>query len=583
MGEIAAGDAAARRSGRTGGLVTRPLFALLIFSVLSIGMTYPLALHAGDALIGTDSNALNDSYLSIWIFGWQAHQLLRDPLQVFQGNIFYPFPNTLAFSEIILPEALMYLPVELATGNPVLAYNLVVLALFAMNGWTMYLWTFDLLHVGGVAEPSLPAARGAALLAGIIFAFCTYKLGEIRHVQLLAAQFMPLAMMYLARGLRRPTTRHAVLTALFFVLNAVSSLYYALFLAMAMVLYAAVDMGVRRYRLGRAHFIFAALAAGIAALLLLPWLLPFVQVEREFHFSASRDPRLFSARPASYLASVGSNWLYGRLTSGYFVASKGQPLFPGMIVLTLAIVGIWRRRRGVVLFLVLLTVVGFVLSFGPQLFSSRALQPVTLVRLPYYWLSLVITPLRSLNAPARFDVLVMLALASLAALGAEWIAERVPRRQSLIFGAFAALILLEYAAAPLPLAKVAAGSNISPVYAFLAAQPPNQPVVEIPMGQPTFADQDKHVEYTYNSVYHWQPLVNGYSTFIPPEYYTLVQDMEGFPSAETLTRLKNWGVVFVVVHSDRIKNAAKVRATLETLDGLEHVKDFGEKWLYRLE
>src|SRR5712692_3619959 len=88
MGEIAAVHAAAPRSEGTGGLATRPLFALLIFSLLSVGMTFPLALHAGEALIGTDSNAINDSYLSIWIFGWQAHQLLLDPVHLFQGNIF---------------------------------------------------------------------------------------------------------------------------------------------------------------------------------------------------------------------------------------------------------------------------------------------------------------------------------------------------------------------------------------------------------------------------------------------------------------------------------------------------------------
>ena len=95
------------------------------------------ALHPAveaSALLGTDSNALNDSYFSVWIFGWQARQLIADPLNLFQGNIFFPFPQTLAFSEIILPGALTYLPLDYATGNPVLAYNLVVIASFALNG-----------------------------------------------------------------------------------------------------------------------------------------------------------------------------------------------------------------------------------------------------------------------------------------------------------------------------------------------------------------------------------------------------------------------------------------------------------------
>src|SRR5438093_2048651 len=100
MGEIDAANSRAHNVNFKGGLQrllgkgTRPyLFLFLIlalFEIITTAMTYPLALRAGDALLGSDSNALNDSYLSVWIFGWQAHQLLIDPLHLFEGNIFYP-------------------------------------------------------------------------------------------------------------------------------------------------------------------------------------------------------------------------------------------------------------------------------------------------------------------------------------------------------------------------------------------------------------------------------------------------------------------------------------------------------------
>ena len=109
------------------------LIALFAYTLLAIVMTLPLALQLGSSLLGTDSNAINDTYFSVWIFGWQAQQLIADPLNLFQGNIFFPFPNTLAFSEIILPAALFYVPFEFATGNPVFAYNLVVLLTFPLN------------------------------------------------------------------------------------------------------------------------------------------------------------------------------------------------------------------------------------------------------------------------------------------------------------------------------------------------------------------------------------------------------------------------------------------------------------------
>lgn len=37
-------------------------FALLLYSALAIGMTLPLALQMSDHLLGTDSNALNDTF-----------------------------------------------------------------------------------------------------------------------------------------------------------------------------------------------------------------------------------------------------------------------------------------------------------------------------------------------------------------------------------------------------------------------------------------------------------------------------------------------------------------------------------------
>ncbi|MGE5141686.1 MAG: hypothetical protein ACM3JD_19645 [Rudaea sp.] len=592
MGEIV-GTSAPRETAR-GGALPRPVFVLALFTVLAVAMTWPLAAKAGHALIGTDTNALNDSYFGVWIFGWQAHQLLIDPLHLFSANIFYPFANSLAFSEIILPQALMYLPLALAFNNPVLAYNLVVLATFPLNGLAMYLWAFDLQR--GQDDGRIRTA--AAILAAIVFTFCAYKLGEIRHVQLLAAQWMPLTLLFLKRGLERPTVRNAFLTALFFALNALSSLYYAVFLAFAMVIYAAVDFAVRRYRLTRAQLAYGISAAVIAGVLIAPLLAPFLRLEAQYHFSGARDPRLFAARPVSYLASPGTNWLYGAATRPFYVAGKGQPLYPGLAAGLLALLGTVElvRRSGssreraaggrlslvIVLFLWITAAASFVLSFGPQLIAGREVTPVTLIRMPYYWLSLVITPLKGLNAPARFAVLVMLGLAALTAFGAGWLFKRAGRGWPVAAVLAGAILLLEYASFPLELNTVSAASSMSPVYAFLAIQPPGQPVVELPMGQPNFADQDRYVVYTYNSVYHWQPLVNGYSTFIPPEYYALVKDVQAFPSKASVTRLRDWGVIYLVVHSDRYKNASRLRASLDALGGIDHVQDFGSIWLYRM-
>ncbi|MBI4675333.1 MAG: hypothetical protein HY741_27125 [Chloroflexi bacterium] len=609
------------------------LLVLCGYGVLTLAMTFPLALHLGDQLLGTDSNALNDTYFSVWIFGWQAHQLIADPLNLFQGNIFFPFQNTLAFSEIILPGALLYLPFAYASHNPVFAYNLVLWLTFPLNAFAMYLYALDWVRRETTddrqwtansdkrdeireARNNTPVTRHSdapsrttrnwsnmrddaspspvtfpAFLAGLIFAFCTYKFGELRHVQLLMAMFMPLTLLYLARFVRTPNLRNAILTALFFALNALASLYYAVFLAFAAVLYLGVDLARRRYRITRAHLLYGAAAVGIAVILVTPFMLPFLRLEREFNFSEERDPRLFSARPYSYIAAPASQWLYGNLTRAFYVASKGQPLFPGITTSLLGLVGVVALLCGVRrtqqisawIFPVLLALMGFVLSFGPDLVLGRTTAPALPFPLPYHFLALVVSPLKSLNAPSRFAVLTMLALALLAAYGARAWMRRAPRWRSVIALACATLIVLEYIPAPLRLVPVQAGANVSPVYSFLAQQPQGAVVVELPMGKPTFADQDKYVVYTYSAVYHpLQPLVNGYSTLLPPDYYALVRDVQKFPSNRTVNRLRRWGAQWVIVHADAYGRPKQLREKLDALRGLEHVQDFDEVWLYRI-
>lgn len=561
------------------------LVVLAAYILLAVVMTLPLVFQMGDHLLGTDINALNDTYLSVWIFGWQAHQLIADPINLFQGNIFYPFQNTLAFSEIILPGALLYLPLESATANPVLAYNLTLLIVLPLDAFAMYLFALDWFATTPMAVVRRPSSVVSAFLAGVIFAFCTYIMGELRHVQLLLTLFIPLTLMYLARFVRKPNLHNAFFTALFFALNALSCLYYAVFLAFAIALYLGIDFIARRFRLTRAHILYGALALGIAVLIVLPFLLPFFGLQREYNFSAGREPRLFSARPASYIATPASQWLYGKLTRDFYVASKGQPLFPGVVVLALATLGfiaLFRQSKRAAIFLVLLVLMGFVLSFGPDLMRDRTGAALLHFPLPYFALAKIIPLLNSLNAPSRFVILLMFALSLAAAYGVLVLMQRAPRWAWGVALACLVLVVLEYIPIPLRLKPVATGANISPVYQFLRAQPRGQVVVEVPMGSATAAGQDQYVVYTYNAIYHLKPLVNGNSTFIPPAYYALVQDVSAFPASSAVQRLQKWGAQWLVVHSEQYPNPNALRQQLAQRKALQHVQDFGKTWLYKI-
>ena len=118
----------------------KPLVPALAYVALTLVMTWPLA-----AGITRDVPAdLGDSLLNLWILGWGSERLL-DVLSggsfaaFWDGNIFYPEPLTLTFSEHLVGLAIQTLPVYVGTGNLVLCYNLLFLASFALSGLGTYL------------------------------------------------------------------------------------------------------------------------------------------------------------------------------------------------------------------------------------------------------------------------------------------------------------------------------------------------------------------------------------------------------------------------------------------------------------
>ena len=43
----------------------------------------------------------------------------------------------------------------------------------------------------------------------------------------------------------------------------------------------------------------------------------------------------------------------------------------------------------------------------------------------------------------------------------------------------------------------------------------------------------------FNSTWHWQPIVNGYSGFFPQSFMELAEETDGFPDDRSIAYLKN--------------------------------------------
>ena len=121
------------------------------------------------------------------------------PADLFDANIFFPLPNTLAYSEHLFSTALLALPIQHFFNEPVVTYNLSLLATFPLAAFGMYLLAF---HWTG--------QRGAAFIAGLIFATVYGRFHYVLDVN--AGLLLAATVVGLYRFSRKPVASKSVVT-----------------------------------------------------------------------------------------------------------------------------------------------------------------------------------------------------------------------------------------------------------------------------------------------------------------------------------------------------------------------------------
>ena len=202
---------------------------------------------------------------------------------------------------------------------------------------------------------------------------------------------------------------------------------------------------------------------------------------------------------------------------------------------------------------VALLVAAWWLSLGPRPTSFGAALDIAA---PYAFLLEQIPGFTGTRVPARYAIVVAFALAVLAGFGLRAVERRRWGTIALIMAAVAFLAAVNVY--PFPVNRVAPLSNLSPlerriyppaetprVYAAVRRLPRDVVLVEFPFGQP---DHDRRA--MYYSTTHWRPLINGYSGFYPPGYFTLVAlltDVQRRPE-RAWNALRERGATHALVH-----------------------------------
>lgn len=310
--------------------------ATALYAVVALVLTWPLA--AG--LLRDIPWDLGDSVLNCWILQWGADHWLRflgGDLGAFRGyfnaNIFYPEPLALAYSEHLTAQVLQILPVYALTGNIVLCYNLLFLSTFVLSGLGAFLLVRE-----------LTGSARAGLVAGLLYAFAPYRIGQFSHLQVLSSQWMPFALYGLRRWFETRRARPLAGAAAALVLQNWSCGYFLVYFApfaAAYVLYEIADRG-----LWRDMRMWAALGAAAAAVAgaTVPLLLPYLELRRlGFEPRPLSEVALYSADVYGYLTAHEAQSFWGPIMRT-FPKPEGE-LFPSLIPVLLALAGLAAHAR----------------------------------------------------------------------------------------------------------------------------------------------------------------------------------------------------------------------------------------------
>jgi hypothetical protein len=453
------------------------------------------------------------------------------PLSLFDANIFYPHRWALAFSEINLVAGIAGIPGWLLTGNPYVTQNSALLFAFstsALGAWLL--------------ARRLSGSSTAALAAAVMFAFCPYFFAHTAHIQLLMGGGIPLTLLMLHRLVDAPSGRRGAALGVVLAIQALACAYYGIFTGL-MIGYASIFLAVSRglWR-DRTYWLSVATGAIVSILVVVPFFIPFLEIQESGFARTLAESRRFSASIADYLASSAHahGWLL-ELSARF--GRQHEPLFPGILALAVGVVGgvmalaVPRAAAGTrpsdretAWLYGSLAVLALWASFGPDAGLYAAMYKA----IPLFSL---------LRAPSRIGVVIPLTLGVLASLALA----RLPagRGRTLTSVAVAGLAALELNMIPFPWDR----APVLPKPYALLAQLPRGPLAEFPFygGRVAFP---LHTQYMVFSTGHWQPMLNGYSDHIPADFRQTAPVLDSFPSDDSFDILRRRRVRYIGIHWD---------------------------------
>ena len=474
---------------------------------------------------------LGDPLLNTAILAWNAKHL---PLTSAWWNFpaFAPLSGVTAFTEHFIGAYPLTSPIIWLTGNAVLAYNVLELACFTLNG----VFAYALIR-------ELTVSKVGGFVGGLAFAFGPLFAEHVTHIQMLMAFGMPVALLGLHRYVMTGSRADLATFAIGWLFVTLSNAYLLVFFPILLVLW-----GLWFLREAPLERWFAIVtAAAIATLPVVPVLIGYRIRQAAYGFMRPLDEIKAMSATFSSIAGISQ---YAVLWKGWLPNTHYEAsLFPGFAIVILAIIGVVGTRRRVVWFYACAAIVMWAFALGPE-------------RGPY-WLLVKVPGAQAIRVPARAWIVGMLCLAVCAGFGAAWLTAR--RRTAWVASVLSALIVAEV------WFKAAVVTVPVPIPYVL---PAGAMVLDLPLAL-GYEDADPQ----YRAVMGDYRVINGYSGYLPQHVGDLRHALADH-RAEALRPFRALADLYVIVRADLVERPLAM--WIEGQPGIQHVLDI-ESWkIYRL-
>lgn len=475
-----------------------------------------------------------DPYLTAWMVAWDGHALTEQPTDIWDSNTFWPYEDTLAFSEALLGYAPAGLIGE-GVHAAVIRHNLLYLFAQAFAFFGAYLLAREL----GVSPL-------AAMVAAAAFAYAPWRLDQRTHLHVLSSGGVPLSLFLFARGYRRRRPVVIGWAAVAAIWQISLGFTLGIPLGYALGVLGIVGLVVHR-KLGTEPLGRGMIAATVcAAVLMGAWVAwqasPYFRVV-EAHPEAVREidqVRFYSPPAIGLVTSPTANFAWGQVTKPLRDGLEWpteQALFPGLATVALAGLGLTSNRERWVRVLFGLGTLGCLyLSLGLAAPGGGF----------YKLLYEVVPGMEGIRVPGRLMTLASLGLGCLAALGAQLLIDR-NSAQSKSGGSRALIIAL------VPLIVLLEGAGTVDVKK-VPFPPASMDLVEGPRAHvPSDSLADRI--YMFWSIDGFYPVVNGESGFLPSSVERLRPAMLAFPDETSVALLRELAVETVIFHPELVEFA----------------------------